>query len=108
MIPHIDTFMDDGATKEEMEDGRRDGQNPRCRYRRACDLRARAGIRQPSEAVNVEFETALDEKAARQALTGAPGVIVVDHRVDGGYVTPVECAGERRGLRQPVSAKDPT
>ena len=47
-----------------------------------------------SEAVNVEFEDFLDEDEARDILREAPGVLVVDKREDGGYVTPVECVGE--------------
>ena len=46
------------------------------------------------EAVNVEFENAISVETARAALKKAPGVSVVDHRVDEGYVTPVEAAGE--------------
>lgn len=46
------------------------------------------------EAVNVEFESAIEEEQAREALRGFPGVTVVDHREDGGYVTPVESAGD--------------
>ena len=44
--------------------------------------------------MHVEFERPIDEDAARRALEAAPGVVVVDHRADEGYVTPVECAGE--------------
>ena len=47
-----------------------------------------------SEAINVEFEDFLDEEEARDILREAPGVLVVDKREDGGYVTPVECVGE--------------
>jgi aspartate-semialdehyde dehydrogenase len=47
-----------------------------------------------AEAVNVEFEQPLSTEDARAALRRAPGVSVVDHRADGGYVTPVECAGD--------------
>jgi aspartate-semialdehyde dehydrogenase len=47
-----------------------------------------------SEAVNVEFEQPISAEAARAALRRAPGVSVVDHRADEGYVTPVEAAGE--------------
>jgi aspartate-semialdehyde dehydrogenase len=47
-----------------------------------------------SEAVNVEFEEFLDEDEAREILREAPGVLVVDKREPGGYVTPVECVGE--------------
>jgi aspartate-semialdehyde dehydrogenase len=47
-----------------------------------------------SEAVNVEFEEFLDEDEARDILREAPGIMVVDKREDGGYVTPVECVGD--------------
>lgn len=47
-----------------------------------------------SEAVNVEFERPISDDEAREILREAPGVLVVDKREDGGYVTPVECVGE--------------
>lgn len=47
-----------------------------------------------AEAINVEFEEAIDDRKARDALKKAPGITVIDHRVDEGYVTPVEVAGE--------------
>ena len=47
-----------------------------------------------SEAINIEFEDFLDEDEARDILREAPGVLVVDKREPGGYVTPVECVGE--------------
>ncbi len=47
-----------------------------------------------SEAINIEFEDFLDEDEARDILRQAPGVLVVDKREDGGYVTPVECVGD--------------
>ncbi|MEM1331805.1 MAG: Asd/ArgC dimerization domain-containing protein, partial [Planctomycetota bacterium] len=47
-----------------------------------------------SEAVNVEFEEPLDEDEAREILRSAPGIMVVDKREPGGYITPVECVGE--------------
>ena len=46
------------------------------------------------EAVNIECAKPIDEDEAREALREAPGVVVVDHRANEGYVTPVECAGE--------------
>jgi aspartate-semialdehyde dehydrogenase len=46
------------------------------------------------EAVNVEFEDALPADEAREILREAPGVMVVDKREDGGYVTPVDCVGD--------------
>jgi aspartate-semialdehyde dehydrogenase len=47
-----------------------------------------------SEAVNIEFHSPIDEDEARDILRESPGVMVVDKREDGGYITPVEAAGE--------------
>jgi aspartate-semialdehyde dehydrogenase len=59
------------------------------------------------EAVNVEFHDPIGEAEARAALKEAPGVEVVDDRADGGYVTPVECAGEDATFVSRLR-KDPT
>ena len=94
VIPHIDIFMDDGSTKEEwkMAAETRKILDPDIAVTATC-------VRVPvfighGEAVNVEFERALSEDMARAALRRAPGVSVVDHRADEGYVTPSEAAGE--------------
>lgn len=47
-----------------------------------------------AEYINVEFEKRVTEADCRAAFKKAPGIVVVDHRADGGYVTPTECAGE--------------
>src|SRR5665213_215120 len=47
-----------------------------------------------AEAINVEFESPITDEKARNALKKAPGVIVIDHRADEGYITPAEVAGE--------------
>jgi aspartate-semialdehyde dehydrogenase len=47
-----------------------------------------------AEAINLEFEDHLDEDEARDILRAAPGLMVVDKREDGGYVTPIECVGD--------------
>lgn len=47
-----------------------------------------------SEAVNIEFEKPITAEEARNILREAPGVLVVDKREPGGYVTPVDAAGE--------------
>jgi aspartate-semialdehyde dehydrogenase len=93
-IPHIDIFMDDGSTKEEwkMAVETRKILDPDISVTATC-------VRVPvfighAEAVNVEFERPITEDEARAALKSAPGVSVVDHRVDEGYVTPQESAGE--------------
>ncbi len=94
VIPHIDSFMEDGATKEEwkMMVETKKILDPRIKVTATC-------VRVPvfighAEAVNVEFEGPLSLEEARAALREAPGVLLVDHRTDGGYVTPAECAGE--------------
>ena len=94
VIPHIDVFMDDGSTKEEwkMAVETRKILDPDITVTATC-------VRVPvfighAEAVNVEFERPISEKRARAALQDAPGVIVLDHRADEGYVTPAEAAGE--------------
>jgi aspartate-semialdehyde dehydrogenase len=46
------------------------------------------------EAINLEFEDALDAEEARAILREAPGIMVVDKHEDGGYATPVDCAGD--------------
>ncbi|HEV2548515.1 MAG TPA: aspartate-semialdehyde dehydrogenase [Stellaceae bacterium] len=94
VIPHIDVFMEDGATKEEwkMAVETRKILDPDIAVTATC-------VRVPvfighAEAVNVEFERPLSEDEARKLLKAAPGISVVDHRVDEGYVTPQESAGE--------------
>ncbi|HYU13018.1 MAG TPA: aspartate-semialdehyde dehydrogenase [Stellaceae bacterium] len=94
VIPHIDVFMDDGTTKEEwkMAVETRKILDPDIAVTATC-------VRVPvfighAEAVNVEFTRPITEDRARTALRGAPGVTVVDHRADEGYVTPAEVAGE--------------
>jgi aspartate-semialdehyde dehydrogenase len=94
VIPHIDTFMEDGSTREEwkMVAETKRIVDPSIKVTATC-------VRVPvfvghSEAVNIEFEDFLDEEEAREILREAPGVLVVDKREAGGYVTPVECVGE--------------
>jgi len=94
VIPHIDVFMQDGATKEEWK------MAVETRKILGTDIQVQATcVRVPvfighGEAVNVEFEKPISVEDARRKLRDAPGVAVVDHRADEGYITPVECAGE--------------
>lgn len=94
VIPHIDRFMDDGATKEEwkMAVETRKILDPDIQVMATC-------VRVPvmighAEAVHVEFETPITERQAREALRTAAGVTLLDTRDDGGYATPLEIAGE--------------
>ena len=60
-----------------------------------------------AEAVNIEFEKPITAAKAREILRQAPGILVVDKREDGGYVTPVEVAGEDAVFVSRIR-KDPT
>jgi aspartate-semialdehyde dehydrogenase len=94
VIPHIDVFMDDGFTKEEwkMVAETKKMLDPKIKLTATC-------VRVPvfighSEAVNIEFEKPITADEARDILREAPGCLVVDKREDGGYITPLESAGE--------------
>ena len=94
VIPHIDKFMDDGSTKEEwkMVVETKKILDPAIKVSATC-------VRVPvfvghAEAINIEFENPISPEQAREVLSAQDGVTVVDHRVDEGYVTPSECAGE--------------
>jgi hypothetical protein len=86
--------MDDGSTKEEwkMSAETRKILDPNIAVVATC-VRVPVFISH-AEAIKVEFERPLSEGEARAALKKAPGVSVVDQRVDEGYVTPAEAAGE--------------
>jgi aspartate-semialdehyde dehydrogenase len=106
-IPHIDNFMDDGSTKEEwkMVVETKKILDPSIAVHATC-------VRVPvfighGEAINVEFERPVTAGEARAALRDAPGIEVVDIREDGGYVTPLECAGEDAVFVSRIR-KDPT
>jgi aspartate-semialdehyde dehydrogenase len=105
VIPQIDVFLEDGATKEEwkMVVETRKILDPRIDVTATC-------VRVPvfvghAEAINVELESALGPDEAREALRDAEGVVVVDAR--GEYVTPIECVGEY-GVFVSRIRKDPT
>ncbi|MCY6383197.1 aspartate-semialdehyde dehydrogenase [Hoeflea prorocentri] len=94
VIPHIDSFMEDGYTKEEWK--------VLAETKKMLDPKIKVtctAVRVPvfighSEAVNLEFEKEITAEQARDILRDAPGCLVVDKAEDGGYVTPHECAGE--------------
>lgn len=107
VIPHIDVFMDDGATKEEwkMVVETKKILDPAIAVMATC-------VRVPvfighAEAVHVEFERPVTAGEARAALRDAPGVTVIDVREDGGYATPAEIAGEDDVFVSRIR-KDPT
>jgi aspartate-semialdehyde dehydrogenase len=94
VIPHIDDFLDDGSTKEEwkMVVETKKILDPKIKVTATC-------VRVPvfvghSEAINIEFENEISAKDAQRILRESPGIMLVDKREDGGYVTPVEAVGE--------------
>ena len=94
VIPHIDVFLDSGDTKEEwkMVAETKKILDPSIKVTATC-------VRVPvfvghSEAINIETEDFLDEDEARDILRESPGILVVDKREPGGYVTPIEAVGE--------------
>jgi len=94
VIPHIDVFLDDGSTKEEwkMVAETKKILDPKIKVTATC-------VRVPvfvghSELINIETEEFLDWQEAQDILREAPGIMLVDKREPGGYVTPVECVGD--------------
>ena len=107
VIPHIDEFMDDGNTREEwkMAVETRKILDPDIKVSATC-------VRVPvfighGEAINVELKDELSVSQARALMRRAPGVSVFDRRLDDGYITPAECAGEDAVYVSRVR-KDPT
>lgn len=107
VIPHIDSFMDDGFTKEEwkMRVETKKILDPNIEVVAQC-------VRVPvfighSEAVFVEFAKPFTEEGVRAVLRKGEGLAVVDHRADEGYVTPVEAAGEDKTYVSRIR-RDPT
>jgi aspartate-semialdehyde dehydrogenase len=94
VIPQCDVFLDDGSTKEEWKlvVETKKILDPTIKLTATC-------VRVPvfvghSEAVNIEFENEISAEEAQNILREAPGIMLIDKREDGGYVTPVECVGE--------------
>ena len=94
VIPQIDVFMNDGSTKEEWK--------MIVETKKILDPKIKVtatAVRVPvfichSEAVNIEFEGEMSADHARAILKKAPGVTVIDHKHEDGFVTPAECVGE--------------
>ncbi len=94
IIPHIDIFMEDGYTKEEWK--------ILAETKKILDPKIKVSataVRVPvfvghAESVNMEFENPISANEAKEILRQAPGIMVIDKREAGGYITPVESAGE--------------
>ena len=94
VIPHIDSFMSDGSTKEEwkMVVETKKILDPNINLTATC-------VRVPvfvghSESVNIEFNNNIDLEKIKNCLASAPGCKVFDEHKDGGYITPAEIDGD--------------
>ena len=94
IIPHIDEFLDDGYTKEElkMTNETKKILDTRIELTATC-------VRIPvlvshSESVNIEFEHEFSLDKIKQVLNDSPGCSVIDKKENGGYATPIEAAGK--------------
>ena len=107
VIPYIGSCLEDGSTDEEqkMSDETHKMLDPDIKVTVTC-------VRVPvfvghSEAVNIEFDRAMEPDEARAILREAPGVLVIDKQEHDGYITPVDAAGEH-GVYVSRIRKDPT
>ncbi len=90
VIPHIDSFLENGYTKEEQKttDEVKKILNKKIKITSTC-------VRIPvlvshSISANVEFDKKCNLEEIRNVLSTSPGCKVVDEQKDGGYITPVE------------------
>jgi len=94
VIPHIDSFMNDGSTKEEWKMA--------VETKKILDANINLTatcVRVPvfvghAEAVNIEFNNSIDLEKIKNCLVSAPGCKVVNEHKDGGYITPAEIDGD--------------
>ena len=94
LIPHIDSFVEDGYTKEEwkMENETKKILDKKIGLTATC---VRVPVKTShSESVNIEFENEYDLEIVKKILLDAPGCQVVDENKDGGYITPLEAEGD--------------
>ena len=93
-IPHIDSFLENGNTKEEQKliNETRKILDPNIRVSATC-VRIPVFISH-AESINLELDSPLSDEEARKVLSEIEGISVIDYRKDDGYVTPIEVAGE--------------
>ena len=94
LIPHIDSFADDGYTKEELKmvNETKKILNQDIKLTATC---VRVPVKTShSESINIEFNETYDFENIKKILNKAPGCKVVDEQVDGGYITPIEAEGD--------------
>jgi len=94
LIPHIDSFVEDGYTKEEwkMENETKKILDKTIGLTATC---VRVPVKTShSESANIEFENAYDLETVKKILENAPGCKVVNEHKDGEYITPLEAEGD--------------
>ncbi len=94
LIPHIDSFDNDGYTKEELKmtnETKKILDNDIDVTATCVRVPVRTGH---SESINIEFDNLYDFKKVIKILSNAPGCKVIDERKDGGYITPLEAEGD--------------
>jgi aspartate-semialdehyde dehydrogenase len=95
VLPHVDSFLDSGYTREEMKmqnEGRRIMHHDSFLASVTC---VRVPVyRAHSVAVNAEFERPVSIERAREVLSSAPGLRLVDDPSKNVYPMPLDCAGE--------------
>ena len=94
VIPHIDSFLDNGNTKEEekMVNETKKILDEGIKVSATC-VRVPVFISH-AESINIELDSAMSYEEAYNILENSKGISVIDYRKDEGYVTPVEAAGE--------------
>ncbi|HJN82166.1 MAG: aspartate-semialdehyde dehydrogenase [Verrucomicrobiota bacterium] len=95
VLPHVDVFLDNGYTKEEMKmvhESRKIMGLPDFQASVTC---VRVPVyRAHSIAVSAEFEKPVSVEAAREAIIAAPGIDLNDDVAANGYPLPLELAGQ--------------
>ena len=109
-IPHIDLFVDEGYTKEELKmiNETKKILDNKIELTATC-VRIPVMISH-SESLNIEFEKSFNLEKIREVLNNADGCKVIDERKDGGYITPVEAEGKNETfisrIRNDISKKN--
>ena len=111
LFPHVDVFLDNGYTKEEMKfvnESRKIMHHPTLKISATC---VRVPVyRAHSESVNIEFERPMTPAQAREIIGRSPGVKLVDDPANKKYPMPIDASGQYDCLvgriRQDVSRED--
>ena len=111
LIPHIDSFQENGYTKEELKmvnESRKMLHLPELKV--SCTCVRIPALRAHSEALNLEFEEEITPEEAREILSKAPGVIVRDDPANKVYPMPIDATGKFDvivgRIRQDISRND--